>query len=59
VKRLDKQTGQISRERFRQLMHKSAGRVLLSGHRITVVIEAARAELWRRFVRELDRLYPA
>jgi hypothetical protein len=53
------QTGRMSRERFRQLVLKSAGRVLLSGHRITVVIEAARAELWGRVVREMDRLYPA
>lgn len=53
------QTGRMSRERFRQLVLKCAGRVLLSGHRITVVIEAARAELWGRFVQEMDRLYPA
>jgi hypothetical protein len=53
------QTGRMSRERFRQLVLKCACRVLLSGHRITVVIEAARAELWNRFIREMDRLYPA
>jgi hypothetical protein len=49
----------MSRERFRQLVLKTAARVLLSGHRITIVIEAARAPLWSRFVRELNRLYPA
>ena len=48
----------MSRERFRQLVLKSAARVLLSGQRITVVIEAARAPLWSRFIREMDRLYP-
>lgn len=53
------QTGRMSRERFRQLVLKSAARVLMSGRRITVVIEAARAPLWGRFVREMDRLYPA
>lgn len=49
----------MSRERFRQLVLKVAGRVLLSGRRITVVIEASRARLWCRFARELNRLYPA
>ena len=48
------QTGRMSRERFRQLLLKCAGRVLLSGHRITVGIEAAWAELWSWCVREMD-----
>lgn len=48
-----------SRERFRQLMLKSAARVVLGARRITFVIESARAALWRRCVRELNRLYPA
>jgi hypothetical protein len=49
----------LSRVRFRQLILKSAARVLLSGHRITVVIEASRARLWSRFTAEMDRLHPA
>jgi hypothetical protein len=52
-------TARTSRERFRQLVLKSAARVLLSGHRITVVIEAARAPLWRKWVSELNQLYPS
>ena len=52
-------TARTSRERFRQLVLKSAARVLLSGHCITVVIEAARAPLWKRWVSELNQLYPA
>jgi len=48
-----------SRERFRQLVLKTAARVVLSGRRITFVIESARAALWRRCAREMDRLYPA
>lgn len=52
-------TARTSRERFRQLLLKCAARVLLSGRRITVVIEQARAELWVRFVCELNRVYPA
>jgi hypothetical protein len=47
-----------SRERLRQLVLKSAARVVLSARRITFVIEASRAALWRRCARELDRLYP-
>jgi hypothetical protein len=49
----------LSRVRFRQLILKSAARVLLSGHRITVVIEASRARLWSRFTAEMARLHPA
>ena len=48
-----------SRERFRQLVLKSAARVVLSGRRVTFVIESARAALWRCCAREMDRLYPA
>jgi hypothetical protein len=48
-----------SRERFRQLVLKTAARVVLSGRRITFVIESSRASLWRRCVRELNRLYPS
>jgi hypothetical protein len=51
--------GRLSRVRFRQLILKSAARVLLSAHRITVVIEASRARLWSRFAAEMDRLHPA
>jgi len=47
-----------SRERFRQLILKTAARVVLSGRRITFVIESSRAALWRRCAREMDRLYP-
>jgi hypothetical protein len=53
------ESGRMSRERFRQLVLKVAGRALLGGHRIRFVIDAARAELWRRFLRELNHLYPA
>jgi hypothetical protein len=52
------ETARPSRERFRQLVLKTAARVVLSGRRITFVIESSRAALWRRCVRELDRLYP-
>jgi hypothetical protein len=52
-------TARTSRQRFRQLILKSAARVLLSAHRITVVIEASRARLWNRLVREMNALYPA
>jgi hypothetical protein len=48
----------MSRGRFRQLVLKTAARVVLTGRRITVVIGAARARLWRRFHREMNRLYP-
>ena len=52
-------TARTSRERFRQLVLRSAARVLLSGHRVIVVIEAGRTALWTRFVSELNRMYPA
>jgi len=48
-----------SRERLRQLVLKTAARVVLSGRRITFVIESSRAALWRRCARELNRLYPS
>jgi hypothetical protein len=48
-----------SRERFRQLVLKTAARVVLSGRRITFVIESSRAALWRRCAREMNRLYPS
>ncbi|HYW06168.1 MAG TPA: IS1380 family transposase [Longimicrobium sp.] len=48
-----------SRERFRQLVLKCAARVVLSARRVTFLIEGSRASLWRRCVRELNRLYPA
>jgi hypothetical protein len=49
----------LTRQRFRQLVLKAAGRVLVSGRRLTLVIEAARAKLWQRFWRELERRHPA
>ena len=49
----------VSRQRFRQLVLKAAGRVLLTGRRVQVVIDAAHARLWRRFCQQLDALYPA
>ncbi len=52
-------TARMGRERFRQLVLKSTARILLSGHRITVIIESARARLWQRFAREMNQLYPA
>ncbi|MDP2958742.1 MAG: transposase, partial [Longimicrobiales bacterium] len=49
----------MSRERFRLLLPKTAARVLLSGRRVTVVIEATRAHLWQRFRAALLELPPA
>lgn len=49
----------MSRERFRQLLLKTAGRVTGGSRRVTFVIEAARAALWSRFVAGLNHLYPA
>ena len=49
----------MSRERFRALLLKTAGRVLLSGRRITVVIASARAHLWQRFRQRLQALHTA
>jgi len=39
----------MSRERFRTFLLKTAARVLLGHRRVTVVIDAARAHLWRSF----------
>lgn len=52
-------TAPMSRERFRQLLLKSAGRVVTGGRRIRFVIDAARAALWSRFMRRLNQRYPA
>lgn len=49
----------FSRQRFRQLVLKAAGRVLLSGRRVHVVVDAAHAMVWSRFCKQLDALYPA
>jgi len=46
----------MSRQRFRAFLLKSAARVLLGGRRVTVVIDAARAELWLRFHERLCAL---
>jgi hypothetical protein len=48
----------MTRQRFRQLMLRVAGRVVQSGRTLTLVIESSRAALWRDFWRELDRHYP-
>ena len=48
----------MTRQRFRQLILKTAGRVVTGGRRITLVIDAARAGLWERFWTELERRYP-
>ena len=53
------QQRQLSRERFRALVLKVGARVLLSGRRIRVGIDAARAGLWNAFWQELERLYPS
>jgi len=53
------EAGRMSRERFRQLLLKVTGRALLGSHRIRFVIDAARAALWRRFMRRLNHRYPA
>lgn len=45
-----------SRCRFRQLVLKAAGRVTLGKRYITVIIDAARADLWRTFCAQLDTL---
>jgi len=53
------QAGRMSRERFRQLALKVTGRALLGSRGIRFVIDAARAELWSRFMRMLNERYPA
>ncbi|HSW27849.1 MAG TPA: IS1380 family transposase [Longimicrobiales bacterium] len=52
-------TVRMSRERFRVLLLKTAARVLLSGRRVIVVIETARALLWQRFRAALLEIHPA
>jgi hypothetical protein len=52
-------TALMSRERFRQLLLKSAGRVLSGGRRIRFLIDSTRAALWRGFMRALNHRYPA
>lgn len=47
-----------SRVRFRQLLLKVAGRVLVGGRYITVVVNAAMAPLWSAWWLELQRAYP-
>lgn len=47
------------RERFRQLLLNVAGRVLLGGRKITLVIESARAPHWQAVWRQIERLHPA
>jgi hypothetical protein len=49
----------LSRSRFQQLLLKTAGRVTLGKRKLTICIDASRAELWRTFATQLDRLYPA
>lgn len=49
---------QYNRVRFRQLLLKVAGRVLLGGRSITVVVSAAVAPLWSAWWSELQRVYP-
>jgi hypothetical protein len=53
------EAGRMSRKRFRQLVLKVTGRALLGSHRIRFVIDAARAALWERFLRQLRTHYPA
>lgn len=48
-----------SRERFRQLVLRVAGRVLLSGREITVVVSSAVAPLWSAVWTEMELRYPA
>lgn len=47
-----------SRSRFRQLVLKTAGRVVLGKRYITIVIDAARADLWQMVTRELMQIAP-
>lgn len=54
-----REAGRMSRERFRQLVLKVSGRALLGSGTIRFVIDAARAPLWRRFMRMLNQRYPA
>jgi len=49
----------FSRERFRAYLLRTAARVILGGHCVTVVIASARAQLWTRFHHRLLGLHPA
>ncbi|HLS00517.1 MAG TPA: hypothetical protein VK054_00825, partial [Beutenbergiaceae bacterium] len=49
----------LSRERFRTLLLKVAARVLLGGRAVTVVIEAAHAQLWSGFWQQMEHIHPA
>lgn len=44
----------MSRERFRQLLLKVTRRALLGSRTIRFVMDAARAAVWRRFMRRLN-----
>lgn len=48
-----------SRERFRQLLLRTAGRILLTSRQVTLVIAVERAPLWTAFWRQLEVHYPA
>ena len=54
-----RESGRMSRERFRQLVLKVTGRALPGSRTIRFVIDAARAGLWSRFMRSLNQRYPA
>jgi hypothetical protein len=49
----------MSRERFRNLLLKSAARIRLGSRRVAVIIQASRAHLWQRFRAALLELPPA
>lgn len=49
----------MSRQRFRDLVLKSAARIRLGGRRVTIVVQASRAHLWQRFRSALLELPPA
>ncbi len=49
----------MSRESFRLLVLKAAGRVVLGARSATLIIDASRAQLWSRLMHALDRLHPA
>lgn len=53
-----RQQSQWSRERFRRLVLKAAGRVVTGGRTITVIIDRARAPWWSELWRELARAWP-
>lgn len=53
------ETVRMSRERFRNLVLKSAARIRLGSRRVMVVIQASRAHVWKRFRAALLELPPA